>query len=247
TFFNVVASLELGGRARGGTGWVMWIRKLPWGNASFTAQVLAMILFAFGGISGLVNASYDVNLVIHNTSWVPGHFHLTVGSAVTLSFIGILYWLLPYISGKALWSNKVAVTQAWCWFVGMIIMSNALHRLGLLGMPRRTMIGSAAYLDQMPEWQAILPLVGIGGVILFISGFLFYLNVVMTLTASKKKAEVEIPVAQAQSGPEEAPAILDRWRPWLAVTIVLILFAYVPTLWQLISTTPLNVPGLRVW
>jgi cytochrome c oxidase subunit I len=37
-----------------------------------------MLKFAFGGISGLINASYNVNLVAHNTAWVPGHFHLTV-------------------------------------------------------------------------------------------------------------------------------------------------------------------------
>jgi cytochrome c oxidase subunit 1 len=105
TFFNVVASLELGGRARGGTGWLMWIRNLPWQAPSFTSQVLAMILFAFGGIGGLVNASYNVNLVVHNTAWVPGHLHLTVGTAVTLTFIGILYWLVPYLTGKALYGR----------------------------------------------------------------------------------------------------------------------------------------------
>jgi cytochrome c oxidase subunit 1 len=247
TFFNVVASLESGGRARGGKGWVMWMRNLPWGEPSFTTQVLAMILFAFGGITGLVNASYNVNLAVHNTAWVPGHFHLTVGTAVTLSFMGILYWLWPYLTGKALWSRNLALTQAWTWFVGMAIFSNALHRLGLLGMPRRTSIGAAAYLTQQPEWQPLLPFVGIGGTILFISGVLFFINIVMTWLASRQRAQVEIPVAQAASGPEDAPAILDQWRPWLAVAAVLILIAYGPVLVNLITTTPLNVLGLRVW
>jgi cytochrome c oxidase subunit 1 len=68
-----------------------------------------MLLFAFGGISGLVNASYNVNLVVHNTSWVSGHFHLTNGSAVTLTFIGITYWLVSYLTGRQLWSTKVAL------------------------------------------------------------------------------------------------------------------------------------------
>jgi len=108
TFFNVVASLELGGRARGGTGWLMWIRRLPWGEPSFTAQVLAMILFAFGGISGLVNASYNVNLAVHNTAWVPGHFHLTVGTAVTLTFMGILYW-----AGSSVWRFSPTPCTGW--------------------------------------------------------------------------------------------------------------------------------------
>ena len=91
TAFTVAASLELGGRANGGTGLLGWIRKLPWGDPSYTAQNLAMILFVFGGIGGLINASYDLNLAIHNTSWVPGHFYTTLGSAATLSFFGIFY------------------------------------------------------------------------------------------------------------------------------------------------------------
>ncbi len=41
--------------------------------------------------------------VVHNPTWVPGHLHLTVGAAVTLTFMGILYWLLPVLTGKGLW------------------------------------------------------------------------------------------------------------------------------------------------
>ncbi|MCC6906136.1 MAG: cbb3-type cytochrome c oxidase subunit I, partial [Anaerolineae bacterium] len=98
TAFTLMASLEYAGKRRGGSGIVGWIFKLPWGEPSFTTQVLAMIIFAAGGVSGLINASYSMNLVIHNTTWVPGHFHLTVGTAATLSFMGITYWLLPYLT-----------------------------------------------------------------------------------------------------------------------------------------------------
>jgi cytochrome c oxidase subunit I len=219
--------------------------KLPWGDASFAAQVLAMILFAFGGAGGLINASYNVNLVIHNTAWVPGHFHLTVGSAVTLTFFGISYWLIPYLSGRALWSNRLALWQAWTWFVGMAIFSHYMHTLGLLGMPRRSMIGSVPYMQ--PEWRAYLPFVAIGGVLMFISGFLYFLNIALTLWASKRPAEIAIPWAEAQSGPEDAPAILDRWGLWVGVTIALIVLAYGPVFYQQLSTLQLNAPGMRVW
>src|SRR5215470_12178269 len=158
TFFNVVASLESGARARGGKGWVAWFGKLPWGDPSVAAQVLAMLLFVFGGVGGLINASYNLNLVVHNTAWIPGHLHLTVGTAVTLSFMGITYWLVPTLRGRALWSRRLALAQVWLWLGGMLIFSNALHRLGLMGMPRRTQITAAPYVT--PEWKAVLPLVG---------------------------------------------------------------------------------------
>jgi cytochrome c oxidase subunit 1 len=245
TFFNVVASLENGARARGGKGWVAWFGKLPWGDPSLAAQVLAMLLFTFGGVGGLINASFNLNLVVHNTSWIPGHLHLTVGTAVTLTFMGITYWLVPVLSGRALWSRRLALAQVWLWFVGMAIFSNALHRLGLMGMPRRTMIGAAAYLQ--PEWQSLLPLAGIGGTILFVSSVLYFLNLVLTLVASKQPAPEMPGFAEALSGPDHAPAILDRWRPWLALAGVLIAIAYGPTLVRLALTTPLNAPGFRVW
>jgi cytochrome c oxidase subunit I len=247
TFFNVVASLENGARARGGRGLVRWFGKLPWNDPSLVAQVLAMLMFAFGGISGLINASYNVNLVVHNTAWVPGHFHLTVGTAVTLTFMGISYWLVPYLRGRELWNRQLALIQAWIWFVGMAIFSHSMHRLGLMGMPRRTMIGSAAYLSLQPNWQAELPMVALGGTLLFISALFYFLNMAMTVAASRQRAIIEIPLAEAISGPADAPRVLDRWWPWLAITGLLILLAYGPTIAQLVSTTPLNSPGYRVW
>jgi len=245
TFFNVVASLESGARARGGRGWVVWFGKLPWGDPSLAAQVLAMLLFTFGGIGGLINASYNLNLVVHNTAWMVGHLHLTVGTAVTLTFMGVSYWLVPHLAGKALWSRRLALWQVWSWFIGMIIFSNTLHRLGLMGMPRRTMIGAASYVQ--PEWKALLPLVGIGGSILFASSILYFLNLILTLTASRSPAPAVPEFTEALSGADHAPAILDRWRPWLALAVLLIAIAYGPTLVRLAATTPLDVAGMRVW
>ncbi len=244
TFFNVVATLERGGRGRGGTGLIGWIFRLPWKDPSVAAQLLAMVLFAFGGISGLVNASYNVNLVVHNTVWVVGHFHLTVGTAVTLSFMGITYWLIPYLTGRALWSRNVALAQVWTWFVGMALFSEALHRLGLLGMPRRTWISVAPYLS--PDWFSVLlmPMVGVGGALLFISGILYFLNVVLTLAVSRQPARVEVPLAADEA--EVAMPVLDRWTPWLTAAIVLVFIAYAPTVIQLLTQIS-PVVGKRVW
>src|SRR5690606_7620933 len=84
TAFTVCASLEVAGRLRGGQGLFGWIRKLPWGNPFVAASLLAMLLFLVGGFGGAVNAAYMLNSVVHNTAWIHGHFHLTVGSAVAL-------------------------------------------------------------------------------------------------------------------------------------------------------------------
>jgi len=248
TAFTVIASLEYSGRQRGGKGLLGWIKALPWSNPSVAAQLLAGILFFFGGIGGITNASYNINLVIHNTTWVPGHFHLTVASASTLSFMGITYWLVPYLTGKKLWKPKLAVIQSWIWFTGMLIFSNAMHTLGLFGAPRRTPLGIAPYVPD--AWQGRLIQVAIGGGILFIGAYL-YITIITATALGKQRAEaneqVEVPIAESLQDPARTPAWLDRWGPWLIATIVLILIAYGPQLIAQISNIDLNAPGGQPW
>jgi cytochrome c oxidase subunit 1 len=245
TAFTVVASLENAGRARGGKGLLGWIAKLPWNDPSVLAQLLAGILYFFGGIGGLINASYNINLVVHNTAWVPGHFHLTVSTAVTLTFMGILYWMVPYLTGKKLWCKKCAVVQVWLWFIGMTIFSNAMHVVGLLGAPRRTPLGQAPYIPE--EWAGHLLRVGIGGFILLISVYLFIAIMVGSLFTKKVEEEVEPPVADSLLDPQTTPRWLDHWAPWLIGATILLIIAYGPQLIYQIGTAQFTSPGFRVW
>src|SRR6056297_427262 len=138
TPFTVVASMEHGARQRGGKGYLGWLRALPWDNPAFSGSALAGLMFAAGGFSGMINAGMNINYLVHNSTWVPGHFHLTVGTATALTFMSISYWLWPQVTGKRLQHRRLAMVQPYVWFVGMTLMSNALHRGGLAGIPRRT-------------------------------------------------------------------------------------------------------------
>jgi cytochrome c oxidase subunit 1 len=243
TAFTVIASLEHGARRRGGKGLFGWIRALPWGDPSVAAQLLAGILFIFGGIGGITNASYSLNLVLHNTTWISGHFHLTVATAVTLSFMGITYWLVPYLGGKKLWGRKWALAQAWTWAIGMAVFSNAMHTLGLLGAPRRTPLGEAPYIPE--EWGPRLAQMSIGGTILLVSLIIYLVVMIRTISGPKADpAEVpEVPVAESLRSPQLTPAWLDRFSPWLIGTGLLILIAYGPQLVAQITGSALNAPG----
>ncbi|MBX3011770.1 MAG: cbb3-type cytochrome c oxidase subunit I [Caldilineaceae bacterium] len=246
TAFTVVASLELGARARGGKGWFRWMFSLNWGDASYTAQNLAMILFVFGGIGGIINASYNLNLAVHNTTWIPGHFHLTVGSATTLTFFGICYWLIPKLTGRKLLSNGLALAQAWTWFFGMLFMSNAYHTLGLLfSAPRRTMLGAAPYASE--AWNPMLMESLFGVLLLCVSATLFFLVIFGTaLNPRKLDKPIEMPVAEPLD-PTPTPAWLDTWTPWMAGAIALILLSYGPMIYQLVRDAQMIIPGMQPW
>lgn len=233
TAFTVLASLENGARARGGKGLLGWIRALPWGDPSFSTQALGMVLFALGGVSGLVNASYNLNLVVHNTLFVPGHFHLTVGTAVALTFMAVAYWLVPHLTGKKLWGRKAAVLQGWLWFIGMAIMSRGMSWAGLMGAPRRTALGSAPYV--LPEWLTAFNWLAFGGAVLTISGVLFFVVLIMTAWRGQPaEREVDVPLAEPLHD-EAVPAYLDRFRPWVIGATVLVIMAYGPAIVQLVS------------
>jgi cytochrome c oxidase subunit 1 len=97
-----------------------------------------VLLFILGGFGGLINASYDMESLGHNTIWIVGHFHVTVGGPVALTFMGAAYWLIPRLTGRRLWNPNLALWQTRIWFVGMLVMSISMHYAGLLGAPRRT-------------------------------------------------------------------------------------------------------------
>ncbi len=256
TAFTVAASLENGGRARGGKGWFGWIGALPWKNAAFTASVLAMVTFIFGGAGGMVLASFNLNLVVHNTAFIPGHFHITVGTAVTMTFMGLAFVLIPHLSGRALRAPKAALTSVWLWFVGMMIFAVGMHWQGILGVPRRSKIS-----DMSPELadvyaNAAFPamLSGLGGLILFVAGALFFYVMIGTLLRRRTaQTPPDVEFTDTVSGPYEADGtpkrhvmLMERLGLWTLLTIVLVAVAYAPTIIDQVSGY-VGVPGMRLW
>ncbi|MEX2031500.1 MAG: cbb3-type cytochrome c oxidase subunit I, partial [Dehalococcoidia bacterium] len=239
TFFTIMASLENAGRTRGGTGLFGWIWALPWGNPALVGQLLAMLGFILGGISGSINASATMNLVIHNTSWIPGHFHLTVGTAVALTIMAMMYWMVPYLSGRKLWNSRLALLQVWLYFIGVLIFSRGQIQGGLEGMPRRTSIGEAGY--DVSQWDQANALTAIGGVVMVVSGLIFFAVIIGTLLNRRMTAaeaeEVQIPVSEAIHGPEKTHPIWDRLGFWSLVAILGVVAAYLPVM---VSYWPLN-------
>ena len=172
TGFTVIASMEMAGRKRGGTGLFGWIGALPWREPMVLAAILAFGMLIAGGFGGIVNASYAMNAMVHNTAWVSGHFHLIFAGTTVIMYMAVGYYVWPRLTGKPLCSPSLPVIQLWTWFLGMVIMTTPWHVLGLLGQPRR--ISSVAYNSLLTlAWDPYELAMIIGGAVLLGSALLF--------------------------------------------------------------------------
>ena len=100
TVFTITASMEIAGRLRGGRGLFGWIWALPWERPMVLATGLAFFMLWFGGGGGLINMSYGMNAMVHNTSWVTAHFHLIFGGTVVIMYFAIAYAIWPVLTGR---------------------------------------------------------------------------------------------------------------------------------------------------
>jgi len=247
TAFTVVASMEHGARQRGGTGLFGWLRALPWRNPAFTGMALAGLMFAAGGFSGMVNAGMNINYLVHNTIWVPGHFHLTVGTAVALTFMASTYWLWPQITNKPIFSRPIALTQVVLWFVGMALMSNAMHVMGLFGVPRRTAEPQYQGFDFVASFGSITELrlqLALGGTLLFLSTILFVSNIALS-TGTPRMSGLGKQLSEPLSPAADSPKVLDNLTLWFGIAMVLVVLAYILPLASIITDSGIVDPGVE--
>ncbi|OEC01771.1 cytochrome C [Lysinibacillus sphaericus] len=248
TAFSLFATFELRGRELGGKGLFGWFKKLPWKDARFIVPFIGMLAFIPGGAGGIVNASYQMNQLIHNTIWVPGHFHLTFASAVVLTYFGAAFWLIPHLTGRKLTKslNSLGIVSGVLWAVGMTIMSTAMHIAGLLGAPRRSDYSEYGGAQQAYDWIPYQIAQAVGGTILFIA-ILVITYVVIKLAWFAPKGEEEFPIASIHESSGPTPPMLENFKVWLVILVALIIFAYTIPIFDIISNSPAGSKGFKFW
>ena len=237
TAFTLAASLEYAGRQNGARGWFGWMKKLPFFDQSrylFGYFICGLILFIFGGVTGIVNASYSLNTVIHNTAWLPGHFHMTVAGPVFLAIVGMSLYLYSTMSGKGVFMPRVATIIPYLWLIGMLVFSFGMSWGGLRGEPRRTNLGTSYLNPESPlfrsDWVPTTTLALLGGIVMFIAGMLFIVVFFGTILSKKStEGKLDIPVSEAYHDERRVP-LFDRFKPWIVTMIIILFLAYVPAL-----------------
>lgn len=212
TGFTVLASLEIAGRLRGGRGLFGWLGALPWHKPAVVGGMLSLLMLTFGGFGGMVNASYAMNTMVHNTMWVTAHFHLIFGGTTVILYFVIAYHVWPKLTGKpihAVW----AVRQLWLWFVGMVVLTIPWHYIGITGMPRRT-AWSPYDAEVVAQWIPSMWLMAFGGLLLLVSAMIFVWNLFRELGFSAGGEVPDPGWAEPIRMPVGLPTPLNGFAVW---------------------------------
>jgi len=192
----VMGGAEAHLRKQGATGLFGWLKRVKWGNPGIAALAVSMLIFAIGGWNGTAETTLPLNMVSHNTMWVPAHLHQVVTGGTTVAFMGFAYYLIPLLVRRRLWGFKWATFQIYLYGVGMFVMTMAQSWAGTLGVPRRTW--EIGYSGQAPSgWDLPMNIAGFGAGLSGVAGALFVVIMVATLLIGKRTDD---PAELAPSG-----------------------------------------------
>ena len=189
---SIPGAIEAAQRRNGFTNGVFqWLRRAPWGNPAFAGMFLSLVMFGFlGGISGVVLGTEQINIMLHNTLYVPGHFHATVVAGTTLAFMALTYLLVPLIFQREIIWPTLAKWQPYLFAIGAAGISLFMMGAGTLGVSRRhwdiTFSDAALSFDYPPAAFLMLGLNGLSGIMAAIGGGLFVVLVVASVLWGKK-------------------------------------------------------------
>jgi cytochrome c oxidase subunit 1 len=209
---TVPGSIEVAQRLKGyNNGLFEWLRKAPWGNPAFAGIFLSIIIFGFlGGISGVMMGTEQLNLIIHNTIYVPGHFHATVATGTTLAFMAVTYFLIPTLFRRKIMFEPLAKYQPYLFGIGMAGVALFMMGAGTLGVPRRhwdmSFAGNVFGYEFPGAAWLMMGLMGVSALIAFAGGALYLLITVCSVFFGQKIETPGFKHVSAREGVGAVPA-----------------------------------------
>jgi len=139
------------------------------GNIQFTPAMLFAIgmvsTFITGGLTGLILGDSALDINVHDTYFVVGHFHIVMGlSAIYGMFAGVYHWF-PKMYGKMM-NKNFGYIHFWGTFICAYGVFFPMHFLGLAGLPRRYYTNSAfPMFDGLTDINSVITFFALAGAI----------------------------------------------------------------------------------
>ena len=159
-----------------------WVATMYKGSVWLQTPMLYVLNFLFmftiGGFTGIMVGVLAVDVHLHDTYYVVGHFHYVMMGGSVMALLGGLHYWWPKITGK-MYSELPAKIAAIGVFIGFNLTFFTQLVLGSKGMPRR-------YWDYIPEYHGLHLASTIGSYILGASLFLVLFYMLASLFRGKK-------------------------------------------------------------
>ena len=171
-FVVIVASLEAHARARGGRGLFGWIKMLPWKNPVMAAVGMATVNLALGGVFSMVLIQEKLAVLLSDTFFVPGYFHFITVGGVSLTFIAMLVYVIPPLTGHLCWRPGLLARLPYLLTVGLGLFGAGGIAAGYHGVPRRIFELSyhvddpLEHVDAPFVWGTLMGVVGAGSIVM---------------------------------------------------------------------------------
>jgi cytochrome c oxidase subunit I len=127
----------------------------------------AMMGWVLGVAPAIIDATIRVNYIMHNTKWVPGHFHMYMGIGAVSMIFGFMYYLIKtesYHRDQPI--DRIALFMYVSFFIGL---SGSFLFSGVVGAPRR-------WAAHMPEWVPYDKLGAFFAVWIIVAAFIFVIR-----------------------------------------------------------------------
>ena len=151
-----------------------WLATIWKGKLSYETPLLfvigAIVVFLMGGLTGPPNATVSVDLHLHDTYFIVGHFHDTIFGGFVFPFFAAVYYWFPKATGRRM-NETLGKIHFWIMTPSFFVMTLGMMRIGLLGMRRRI-----ADYDPAMGFDSTHLILTITGYLIFISVCVFIYN-----------------------------------------------------------------------
>ena len=165
-----------------------WAGTMWHGQLTFEPPILYtigfLIVFLFGGITGVLLASPPLDFAVSDSYFVVAHFHYVLAGTVLFEMFAGLYFWWPKMTGKML-NSKLGKFQFWLMFIGFNMTFLVQHWTGVEGQVRRT----ANYPDLPGNVTTLNDISTVGSWLLALSVLMFLWNVYITWRFGKRVTE----------------------------------------------------------
>jgi cytochrome c oxidase subunit 1 len=152
----------------------------------------------------------QLNLIIHNTIYVPGHFHATVVIGTTLAFMGLTYFLIPVLFRRELMFPGLAKWQPYLFGLGMTGFALFMMGAGTLGVPRRhwdmTFAGNPLGYEFPGTAYLMMGIMALSGLVAIVGGIAYLLITVGSVFLGKKIQTPDFKPVTVREGRAAPPA-----------------------------------------